>query len=373
MSRFENDQNKDREQDRERERESERERMDKDRGRQQYGANREGSNEPRRSPDIGRSNEYGSHAGWGGQGFNQGSFGNYGGQGEQFYTQHGGQGFGAEHGYSGRETGGGMSTYQGPRNEQSGTSGNYERGRGSEREGSQGAQGQGSERPRGNGRDWETRGPNPSDAQQQQRFSGQEGGWGGYGSYDRERVNRGHQAPSGSQGWVGGQLGYGPGSTSQSSESRGRHYGRGPKGWQRSDERIREDVSERLSDHPDIDASDIEVEVKQGEVILKGTVKERHAKRLAEDVAEGVSGVRDVQNQIRVDRGVWGAIKDAFTGDSEEEHREGGYRDRSAQPQSTSDTGSTSPITSPTHTVTPAPNDAIQTSKKENQPATARK
>ena len=37
-----------------------------------------------------------------------------------------------------------------------------------------------------------------------------------------------------------------------------------------------------------------------GEVTLTGSVPDRHAKRLAEDLAEDVWGVRDVQNQIRV-------------------------------------------------------------------------
>ena len=40
--------------------------------------------------------------------------------------------------------------------------------------------------------------------------------------------------------------------------------------------------------------------VKDGEVTLTGTVDERHAKRIAEDVAESVSGVKDVHNQVRV-------------------------------------------------------------------------
>ena len=42
------------------------------------------------------------------------------------------------------------------------------------------------------------------------------------------------------------------------------HRGRGPKGYSRSDDRIREDVSDRLSDDHMIDASDIEIEVKGG-------------------------------------------------------------------------------------------------------------
>lgn len=84
--------------------------------------------------------------------------------------------------------------------------------------------------------------------------------------------------------------------------ARTNHAGRGPKGWKRSDERIRDDVSEQLERHPGIDASDIEVQVQQGEVTLSGSVADRHAKRMAEDVADHVSGVREVQNQIRVNR-----------------------------------------------------------------------
>ena len=81
---------------------------------------------------------------------------------------------------------------------------------------------------------------------------------------------------------------------------RGRYAGRGPRGYQRADDRIRDDVNERLTRHPDIDASDIEVQVNNGEVILTGTVDHRDAKRMAEDVAEEVFGVREVHNQLRV-------------------------------------------------------------------------
>jgi osmotically-inducible protein OsmY len=84
---------------------------------------------------------------------------------------------------------------------------------------------------------------------------------------------------------------------------RGRFSGRGPKGWQRSDDRIREDINERLTEDPEIDAGEIEVTVKGAEVTLTGTVDDRHAKRRAEDIAEGVSGVREVHNQIRVQQG----------------------------------------------------------------------
>jgi BON domain-containing protein len=80
------------------------------------------------------------------------------------------------------------------------------------------------------------------------------------------------------------------------------YRGRGPKGFQRSDDRLREMISERLSDHDAIDASEIEVTVANGEVTLAGTVDDRRTKRLAEDVAESVGGVRDVHNQLKVDR-----------------------------------------------------------------------
>ena len=80
----------------------------------------------------------------------------------------------------------------------------------------------------------------------------------------------------------------------------GPHRGRGPKNLSRSDERIREDVSEWLLDDDHIDASDIEVTVANGEVTLSGTVPDRLQRRRAEDIAEGVSGVRHVQNNLRL-------------------------------------------------------------------------
>ena len=80
----------------------------------------------------------------------------------------------------------------------------------------------------------------------------------------------------------------------------GHHHGRGPRGYTRSDDRIREDVNDRLTDDAMVDASEIEVTVSKCEVTLNGTVDTRMAKRRAEDIAESVSGVRHVQNNIRV-------------------------------------------------------------------------
>ena len=75
--------------------------------------------------------------------------------------------------------------------------------------------------------------------------------------------------------------------------------GKGPKGYVRSDERIHEEVCELLSEGH-LDASDIDVAVKDAEVTLRGTVCDRRTKRLAEELVEGVRGIKDIQNQLKV-------------------------------------------------------------------------
>lgn len=76
--------------------------------------------------------------------------------------------------------------------------------------------------------------------------------------------------------------------------------GRGPKNYTRSDERIREEISECLADDHAIDASDVEIEVKNGVVTLSGSVNARQLKLRAEDIADRCSGVKDVQNRLTV-------------------------------------------------------------------------
>lgn len=83
---------------------------------------------------------------------------------------------------------------------------------------------------------------------------------------------------------------------------KGEYRGKGPKNYSRSDDRIKEDVNDRLSDDPFIDASDIEVTVTNGEVTLTGTVDHRSTKRRAEDLAESVSSVKNVENRLRVNQ-----------------------------------------------------------------------
>jgi hypothetical protein len=75
--------------------------------------------------------------------------------------------------------------------------------------------------------------------------------------------------------------------------------GRPPRGYQRSDDRIREDICERLMEGP-VDVGDVEVTVSEGEVTLSGTVEERWEKRAIEDIAAHVRGVHDVHNRVRV-------------------------------------------------------------------------
>jgi BON domain len=84
--------------------------------------------------------------------------------------------------------------------------------------------------------------------------------------------------------------------------ARPQYAGRGPKGYKRADDRIREEICDCMTDDPALDASEIVVEVIDGEVTLSGSVMSRDQKRRAEDVAERTSGVRDVTNQLRVTR-----------------------------------------------------------------------
>lgn len=81
---------------------------------------------------------------------------------------------------------------------------------------------------------------------------------------------------------------------------RGLFSGRGPKNWTRSDQRIHDDVCERLAHHHDVDASDVEVIVKEGEVTLSGVIESRAMKYLAEDAVAEVLGVKDVHNRLRL-------------------------------------------------------------------------
>ena len=146
---------------------------------------------------------------------------------------------------------------------------------------------------------------------------GQGGGYeGGFGSYTRDYDRKYGSGSYGSSGYGRGdygnrERGWWDRATDEVSSWFGdrdaerrrnmdEHRGRGPKNYTRSDDRIREDVSDRLTDDPLVDASDIDVTVQSQEVTLTGTVSSRNERRLAEETVESVSGVKYVQNNLRV-------------------------------------------------------------------------
>jgi osmotically-inducible protein OsmY len=89
--------------------------------------------------------------------------------------------------------------------------------------------------------------------------------------------------------------------------------GKPPKGYQRSDDRLRELICERLMEDGRIDASEVEIEVQGGRVTLNGSVDSRMAKYQIEDVIEQF-GVDDVQNNLRVSRGESGSMSSSTSG-----------------------------------------------------------
>lgn len=129
-------------------------------------------------------------------------------------------------------------------------------------------------------------------------------GYGGYGSSlhggqstdEREMPGYGSRE----QEWGGSRYINEPG-RSYSGPGTGHSYrGVGPKNYRRSDERLMEDISERLTDDEDLDASEITVRVLEGKVTLEGTVDHRWMKHRAEDIADACTGVKDVDNRILV-------------------------------------------------------------------------
>jgi osmotically-inducible protein OsmY len=188
---------------------------------------------------------------------------------------------------------------------------------------------------RSQGRDYEDQGRERDSWRDERRF---EGDWNQYGSdrnynqdydeyEDRDREwnvgpggqYRGQPRRGGWGGHTGGfgsargrYLGYQRGSDRDEPRSQyGGGYGgqwrepqrrmQTPKGYTRSDERIREDVCERLAECQ-FDISNVSVDVKQGKVTLDGSVSERRMKHQIEDIADNCMGVKDVDNKLRIQR-----------------------------------------------------------------------
>ncbi len=130
---------------------------------------------------------------------------------------------------------------------------------------------------------------------EQARYGGPSQGYGqqGYGQQSQFGQGQGH--------WDQSQWGQGRSAQGQFGQGQGQFRGAGPKGYQRSDDRIREDVSDELEQHGSLDAHEIDVSVAQGIVTLRGTVPDRSMKRMAEDCVESCQGVKDVRNELRVE------------------------------------------------------------------------
>jgi hypothetical protein len=78
------------------------------------------------------------------------------------------------------------------------------------------------------------------------------------------------------------------------------HRGLGPKGYSRSDQQIKDDVCDILYINREVDARSIIVEVRQSCVYLKGSVKDRNQKKVAESLVESIMGVQDIFNELRI-------------------------------------------------------------------------
>ncbi len=120
------------------------------------------------------------------------------------------------------------------------------------------------------------------------------------GSYAGQQGSLGDRAAREASPWFGDDDAWPRRRQDLGRGERAGYQGIGPKNYRRSDERIREDVSDRLTDDPYVNAAEIEVSVSDGEVTLGGAIESRDQRRLAEAIAEAVSGVSHVQNNLRV-------------------------------------------------------------------------
>jgi len=259
---------------------------------------------------------YGRQGGYGqsGYGSQEGGYGPQGGYGHGGYDPQGGYGHGS-YGQQGDYGYGGYGPQGGYGHSGYGPQGGYGQQGGYGGYGPQGGYGHG--------------GYGPQAGREQQSSYGHLGGhyhhsgpghhYIGPGAHGGSGPSRQEYSGQGSQGGRAGaqrdfadwnqRSGWNPGGTSQDSSARGAEpgtapkRGRGPKGYKRSDERIREDVCDRLGGQGEVDVSEVEVQVKEGRVTLTGTVSNQRDKRHLEDLSEAVQGVQEVVNQLRIYRG----------------------------------------------------------------------
>jgi len=268
-------------------------------GQQQYGGSGSGGS----SYGASGYGSYGGRGQFGGERDYQDSRGEYGrgSQGEFGQSRYGQGQYGRGGEYGGSYQGSGSSNWRQQREGGSyggyGTTGDY----------GYGSQGQGSQWQGG----WGRRQFGSADEEPPYYGTGNysSGGSGFGGGFGGMQGGIGTYGPSGSYYGATQQSGggfFGGRSIGERSERPGllsRMFGRGPKGYKRSDERLREDISERLMHSDTIDSSEVTVEVTEGRVTLQGTVPERYMKHAIEDVVDSCHGVQDIDNRIRVERG----------------------------------------------------------------------
>ncbi len=119
-------------------------------------------------------------------------------------------------------------------------------------------------------------------------------GYGAYATLDGSRVDTSEFADP---DWAGAKLEPERPATPAAPRD---HTGRGPRNFRRTDGRLHDEICELLTSDDQIDASEVEVSVVDGDVLITGTVETLDLKHLAEDIAFRVSGVLDVTNQLRV-------------------------------------------------------------------------
>jgi hypothetical protein len=96
-----------------------------------------------------------------------------------------------------------------------------------------------------------------------------------------------------------------------------------------ADEHLRLQILDRLRHDPGIDAGHIEIDVKDGNVVLKGRIDTDAEKQLSEEIARSVEGINQVENQLHIDVGIAHALSnlaariqgDLIRDDEEEEEK----------------------------------------------------
>ncbi|MGH8326136.1 MAG: BON domain-containing protein [Steroidobacteraceae bacterium] len=112
---------------------------------------------------------------------------------------------------------------------------------------------------------------------------------------------RGEQEPGAPDGG-GGSSGSGeqPGQGAAQRAAQGTRAGK-QHGYPRSDERIKEELHERLGSRSDLDLRNVTVEAVSATVTLRGAVPEPWMRQAIEDITDHCFGVQDIDNGIRVE------------------------------------------------------------------------